>query len=58
MVPPPPYESAHGHGLLCGSVDLTHSFSVAFRCIFDANGHEKINIPTAHQRHVATRTCL
>ena len=36
---------------LCAADDFSGRH---FRYIFDGNGHEKINIPTAHQRHVAT----
>ena len=44
-----------GVGKLCAADDFSERH---FRCILDSNGHEKINIPTAHQRHIETWKCL
>ena len=40
-----------GVGKLCAAADFSGRH---FKCIFDGNGREKINILTAHQRHVST----
>ena len=39
--------------VLGSCVQRTTSVDDVSRCIFDGNGHEKINIPSAHQRNVA-----